>query len=52
MISSVNCAMPEGWEQVPNGMAHCDVADVAFDQQDNVYLNSAGGVILTEGEFR
>jgi hypothetical protein len=52
MMSSVNCEMLEGWEQSPKGMAHRDVADLAFDQKDHVYLNCAGGVIWNEGENR
>ena len=28
----------EGWEQLPDGQVHNDVADVAVDSDDNVYL--------------
>ena len=32
----------EGWEQLPKGMAHRDVAGVAVDQEDRVYLICRG----------
>ncbi|GAB3061700.1 peptidyl-alpha-hydroxyglycine alpha-amidating lyase family protein [Intrasporangium mesophilum] len=28
----------DGWEQLPEGLVHLDVADVAVDVQDNVYV--------------
>ena len=32
----------EGWEQLPKGFAHRDVAGVAVDQEDRVYLICRG----------
>ena len=32
----------EGWEQIPNGWSHGDVAGVATDSQDRVYVANRG----------
>lgn len=36
MSEQVNDKVVEGWEQLPKGFAHCDVAGVAVDQEDRV----------------
>ena len=42
MSDQVNYRIVEGWEQLPNGFAHRDVAGVAVDQEDRVYLICRG----------
>jgi DNA-binding beta-propeller fold protein YncE len=39
---SVSYSVVEGWEQLPKGFAHRDVAGVAVDQEDRVYLMCRG----------
>src|SRR5262245_12780795 len=34
--------LPKGWEQLPKGFAHRDVAGVAVDQEDRVFLICRG----------
>ena len=38
MADQVNYKVVEGWEQLPKGFAHRDVAGVAVDQEDRVFL--------------
>ena len=38
----INYSVVEGWEQLPKGWAHRDVAGVAVDQEDRVYLICRG----------
>ncbi len=40
--SSLNYGVVEGWEQLPKGYAHRDVAGVAVDGEDRVYLICRG----------
>jgi len=42
MSDQVNYKVVEGWEQLPKGFAHRDVAGVADDQEDGVYLICRG----------
>jgi hypothetical protein len=42
MVDQVNYKVVEGWEQLPKGFAHRDVAGVAVDQEDRVYLICRG----------
>ena len=42
MADQVNYKVVEGWEQLPKGFAHRDVAGVAVDQQDRVFLICRG----------
>ena len=42
MADSVNYKVVENWEQLPKGFAHRDVAGVAVDQEDYVYLMCRG----------
>ena len=44
----------EGWEQLPEGWTHGDVAGVATDSQDNVYVFNRGEhpVIVYDREGR
>ena len=38
----INYSVVEGWEQLPKGWAHRDVAGVAVDQEDRVFLICRG----------
>ncbi len=40
--STMEYAVVEGWEQLPTGYAHRDVAGVAVDGEDRVYLICRG----------
>ena len=42
MADQVNYKVVEGWEQLPKGFAHRDVAGVAVDQEDRVFLICRG----------
>ncbi len=42
MADQVKYKVVEGWEQLPKGFAHRDVAGVAVDQEDRVYLMCRG----------
>jgi hypothetical protein len=42
MSDQVNYKVVEGWEQLPKGFAHRDVAGVAVDQEDRVFLICRG----------
>ena len=39
---TIDYAVVEGWEQLPTGYAHRDVAGVAVDGEDRVYLICRG----------
>jgi sugar lactone lactonase YvrE len=53
---AISYSVVEGWEQLPKGFAHRDVAGVAVDQEDRVYLMCRGDhpVIMydKEGNFK
>jgi DNA-binding beta-propeller fold protein YncE len=53
---AISYSVVEGWEQLPKGFAHRDVAGVAVDQEDRVYLMCRGDhpVIMydREGNFK
>ena len=40
--SGIKYSVVEGWEQLPKGFVHKDVAGVAVDQEDRVYLICRG----------
>ena len=42
MADQMNYKVVEGWEQLPKGFAHRDVAGVAVDQEDRVFLICRG----------
>jgi hypothetical protein len=42
MADQVKYKVVEGWEQLPKGIAHRDVAGVAVDQEDRVFLICRG----------
>src|SRR5947208_308812 len=42
MASAMSYGVVEGWEQLPSGWAHRDVAGVAVDGEDRVYLICRG----------
>ena len=42
MADTVKYQVVENWEQLPKGFAHRDVAGVAVDQEDYVYLMCRG----------
>ena len=42
MTDQVRYKVVEGWEQLPKGFAHRDVAGVAVDQEDRVFLICRG----------
>lgn len=42
MAQAIQYNVVEGWEQLPKGFAHRDVAGVAVDQEDRVYLMCRG----------
>ena len=52
----INYSVVEGWEQLPKGWAHRDVAGVAVDQEDCVFLICRGDhpVIIydNQGNFK
>lgn len=52
----INYSVVEGWEQLPKGWAHRDVAGVAVDQEDRVYLICRGDhpIIMydSQGNFK
>ena len=50
--SSLNYGVVEGWEQLPKGYAHRDVAGVAVDGEDRVFLMCRGDHPLIEGRTR
>jgi len=56
MADQVNYKVVEGWEQLPKGFAHRDVAGVAVDQEDRVFLICRGEnpviVYDREGNFQ
>jgi sugar lactone lactonase YvrE len=41
-MTQINYSVTEGWEQLPKGWEHRDVAGVAVDGEDNVYLMCRG----------
>ena len=53
---AINYSVVEGWEQLPKGYAHRDVAGVAVDGEDRVYLMCRGDhpVVMYDrnGNFR
>ena len=53
---SIRYSVVEGWEQLPKGWAHRDVAGVAVDREDRVYLICRGDhpVIMydNQGNFK
>jgi NHL repeat len=55
MADQVKYKVVEGWEQLPKGFAHRDVAGVAVDQEDRVFLICRGEnpviVCDRQGEF-
>src|SRR5262245_53988741 len=42
MANQITYQVVEGWEQLPKGFAHRDVAGVAVDQEDRVFLICRG----------
>src|SRR5262245_48991700 len=42
MADQMRYQVVEGWEQLPKGFAHRDVAGVAVDQEDRVFLICRG----------
>ena len=42
MPDQISYKVVDGWEQLPKGFAHRDVAGVAVDQEDRVYLICRG----------
>jgi sugar lactone lactonase YvrE len=53
---AISYSVVEGWEQLPKGFVHRDVAGVAVDQEDRVYLMCRGDhpVVMydKQGNFR
>ena len=41
-VGTIEYAVVQGWEQLPTGYAHRDVAGVAVDGEDRVYLICRG----------
>ena len=39
---TINYSVVEGWEQLPKGYEHRDVAGVAVDGEDRVYMMCRG----------